>query len=133
MSAEAAAPATSDLAIDMQALTKRYGAQLAVDRLRFGVAKHRITGLLGRNGAGKSTTLKMLLGMIAPTSGTALVLDRRVDDRAASLEIRRQVAYVSEGLRRSCCNGSSSWPPRARRCCSLPTSSPTSSASPTTR
>ena len=84
------------LAIEVDGLAKRYGAVTAVAGVRFGVAAHRITGLLGRNGAGKSTTIKMLLGMIAPTSGAARVLGLRVDDPRDSVEIRRRVAYVGE-------------------------------------
>ena len=82
--------------IEALELCKRYGQHVAVDRLRFGVAEHRITGFLGRNGAGKSTTIKMMLGMIAPTSGSGRVLGHPIDDPEASLAIRRRVAYVGE-------------------------------------
>jgi ABC-2 type transport system ATP-binding protein len=60
------------------------------------IARDRITGLVGRNGAGKSTTIKMLLGMLAPSSGSGRVLGYPIDDAASSLEIRRRVAYVGE-------------------------------------
>jgi len=82
--------------LEADELSKRYGSVVAVDRLRFGVAPGRITGFLGRNGAGKSTTIKMMLGMIAPSAGTGHVIGHRIDDPAASLAIRRQVAYVGE-------------------------------------
>jgi len=82
--------------IEADGLCKRYGDVVAVDAVRFGAARHRITGFLGRNGAGKSTTIKMMLGMIAPSAGAGYVLGQRVDDPAASLAIRRQVAYVGE-------------------------------------
>ena len=83
-------------AIDTQALTKRYGSFDAVSALDLKVARHGITGFLGRNGAGKSTTVKMLLGMSRPTSGSGTVVGRRIDDRRESLEMRRRVAYVAE-------------------------------------
>ncbi len=63
-------------AVVAQALTKRFGSQLAVDNLSFTLAPGTITGFLGPNGAGKTTTLRMLLGLAAPTSGTALVLGK---------------------------------------------------------
>ena len=53
--------------IQTEALTKSYGCVEAVRRLDLSVAQGRITGFLGRNGAGKSTTIKMLLGMTRPT------------------------------------------------------------------
>ncbi|MFG1928476.1 ABC transporter ATP-binding protein [Cryptosporangium sp. NPDC048952] len=62
--------------IRIDALTKRYGATLAVDRLSFTVPTGQVTGFLGANGAGKSTTLRAILGLDRPTSGRALVHDR---------------------------------------------------------
>ncbi|ATL31700.1 ABC-type multidrug transport system, ATPase component [Streptomyces formicae] len=59
--------------IEVNELTKRYGAATAVDGLSFTVRPGRVTGFLGPNGAGKTTTLRMLLGLVAPTSGTARV------------------------------------------------------------
>ncbi|MBS1799750.1 MAG: ABC transporter ATP-binding protein [Acidobacteria bacterium] len=77
-------------------LTKEYGGFRAVDRLSCSVRAERITGFLGRNGAGKSSTIKMLLGMIRPTSGSGTVLGLRIDDAKQSIEIRRRIAYVGE-------------------------------------
>jgi ABC-2 type transport system ATP-binding protein len=57
--------------IVLQNLSKRFGAQTAVEALSFAVPSGQILGFLGPNGAGKSTTLKMLTGMLEPTSGTA--------------------------------------------------------------
>ncbi|MFF3067444.1 ABC transporter ATP-binding protein [Kitasatospora sp. NPDC057936] len=54
-------------------LTKEYGGFRAVDRVSFEVTVGSVTALLGRNGCGKSTTLRMLLGLTAPTSGSALI------------------------------------------------------------
>lgn len=82
--------------IETHDLTKRYGDFEAVRAVSFQVAGPRITGFLGRNGAGKSSTIKMLLGMTGPTSGTGTVLGHRIDNPKESLLIRRQVAYVGE-------------------------------------
>ncbi|HZU78992.1 MAG TPA: ABC transporter ATP-binding protein [Acidimicrobiales bacterium] len=59
--------------IEVQGLTKRFGAVLAVDDLSFAVEPGMVTGFLGPNGAGKTTTLRMLLGLVRPTAGRALV------------------------------------------------------------
>jgi len=62
--------------IAVERLVKRYGETLAVDDLSFTVEAGRVTGFLGPNGSGKSTTLRALLGLIRPTSGTALVMGK---------------------------------------------------------
>ena len=67
-------------AIAISGLVKTYGKQNAVDNLTATIAKGRITGFLGPNGAGKSTTLRCLVGLSAPTSGTALIYDKRYRD-----------------------------------------------------
>jgi ABC-2 type transport system ATP-binding protein len=59
--------------IEIRGLTKTFGAVRAVDDLSFDVAPGRVTGFLGPNGSGKTTTLRMLLGLIAPDAGTALI------------------------------------------------------------
>jgi ABC-2 type transport system ATP-binding protein len=59
--------------ISVRGLSKRYGATLAVDRLSFDVQPGTVTGFLGQNGSGKSTTMRLLLGLDAPDAGTALV------------------------------------------------------------
>lgn len=87
---------TAGVVLETHGLAKHYGRHVAVKRLDFNVAAQRITGFVGRNGAGKSTTIKMLLGMIAPTAGSATLLGYRIDDPRDSLEIRRRVAYVGE-------------------------------------
>jgi ABC-2 type transport system ATP-binding protein len=61
--------------IEVKALSKRYGSQLAVDGVSFRCEPGTITGFLGPNGAGKSTTLRMICGLTPPTAGTATVLD----------------------------------------------------------
>lgn len=77
--------------IQAEHLTKRYGAVLAVQDLSFEVQTGEIMGLLGLNGAGKSTTLYMLTGLVAPTSGTVSIfgkpLDRQFLDIAARIGV----------------------------------------------
>jgi ABC-2 type transport system ATP-binding protein len=65
-----------DATIEVNGLTKRYGANLAVDGLSFTVAPGRVTGFVGPNGAGKSTTMRVILGLDAPAAGEALVNGR---------------------------------------------------------
>ncbi len=80
-------------AVVVEALSKRYGPVLAVDRLSFSVGAGRVTGFLGPNGAGKSTTLRILLGLAHPTAGTATVNGVRYSDLA---DPARQVGAVLE-------------------------------------
>jgi ABC-2 type transport system ATP-binding protein len=87
---------TNTAVIETHDLAKRYGHVEAVRGLSLSVKPHQITAFLGLNGAGKSTTIRMLLGMIRPSSGTGLVLGHRIDDVQESVRLRRKVAYVSE-------------------------------------
>ena len=64
-------------AIEISALSKRFGDVRAVDDLSFSVEPGSVTGFLGPNGAGKTTTLRMLLGLVEPTAGTATIGGRR--------------------------------------------------------
>jgi len=80
--------------IHLQHLTKRFGAQTAVDDLSFEVPAGQILGFLGPNGAGKSTTLKMLTGMLDPTSGTATICG--FDLLRQPIEVKRHVGFVPE-------------------------------------
>jgi ABC-2 type transport system ATP-binding protein len=82
--------------IETHQLTKRFGQLAAVEALDLNVRAHQITGFLGRNGAGKSTTIKMLLGMTHPTSGTGTLLGKSIDDPEENREARRKIAYVGE-------------------------------------
>ncbi|HEX2661697.1 MAG TPA: ABC transporter ATP-binding protein [Candidatus Acidoferrum sp.] len=86
----------SDNVILTQALRKSYGSTEAVRGLNLSVGRNRITGFLGRNGAGKSTTIKMLLGMVRPNSGSGTVLGRQITDAEENRELRLRVAYVAE-------------------------------------
>jgi ABC-2 type transport system ATP-binding protein len=87
---------TSSPAIETHSLAKSYGSAYAVRGLNLAVQRNCITAFLGRNGAGKSTTIKMLLGMIAPSSGGGTVLGKSIRDRDASREARTRIAYVAE-------------------------------------
>jgi ABC-2 type transport system ATP-binding protein len=84
------------LAIETYELTKQYGKVRAVNQLSLRVPKEQITAFLGRNGAGKSTTIKMLLGITSPTSGTGWVLGKTICDASQNCLMRRNVAYVVE-------------------------------------
>ena len=59
--------------IEVNNLTKKFGSFTAVDKVSFTVKQGEIFGFLGANGAGKSTTIRMLIGILEPTSGDALV------------------------------------------------------------
>lgn len=80
--------------ISLSQLTKRFGAQIAVNALTFEIPAGQIVGFLGPNGAGKSTTLKMLTGMLEPTDGTASICG--FDLRQAPIEVKRRVGFVPE-------------------------------------
>ncbi|MER7723943.1 ATP-binding cassette domain-containing protein [Streptomyces sp. NPDC096323] len=71
--------------IEVNGLTKRYGAATAVKDLTFTVRPGEVTGFLGPNGAGKTTTLRMLLGLVEPTAGTATLQGRPFRDHARGL------------------------------------------------
>lgn len=85
-----------DYVIETRDLSKQFGTVHAVKSLNLRVASNQVTGFLGRNGAGKSTTIKMLLGMTHPTSGSGLLLGRSITDPKQNLEARRRVAYCGE-------------------------------------
>jgi ABC-2 type transport system ATP-binding protein len=82
-------------AILTERLTKYYGNLKVVDGLNLRVPRGKVYGLLGRNGAGKSTTLKMLVGMVHPSHGRAFLLGE--DVAALTPETRGRVAYLAEG------------------------------------
>jgi ABC-2 type transport system ATP-binding protein len=62
--------------IELDGLTKRYRARAAVDGLTVRIEPGRVTGFLGPNGSGKTTTMRCILGLARPTAGTATVLGR---------------------------------------------------------
>lgn len=75
-------------------LTKRFGDFTAVDRVSFTVEAGEVVGCLGPNGSGKTTTIRMLLGLLQPTAGSAQVLGYDVVRQAE--EIRARVGYISQ-------------------------------------
>jgi ABC-2 type transport system ATP-binding protein len=82
--------------IEVQDLTKKYGAVTAVDAISFTAHPGQVTGFLGPNGAGKTTTMRMLTGFLPPTSGKALVAGHDVFEE--SLEVRKRVGYLPENV-----------------------------------
>ena len=80
--------------IELQQVTKRYGDLLAVNALDLQVREGEIIGIVGHNGAGKSTTLKMIAGLIAPTSGAVRVLG--YDMAKESTTAKRDLGYLPE-------------------------------------
>jgi len=72
--------------IEVEHLTKRFGATVAVDDLSFSVSPGNVTGFLGPNGAGKSTTLRALLGLVVPDTGSTRVLGRSYVELVRPLE-----------------------------------------------
>jgi len=81
-------------AIIVRDLTRRFGSFVAVDRISFDVARGEIFGFLGANGAGKSTTIRMMCGLLKPTSGTASV--DGVDVSKNPEEVKRRIGYMSQ-------------------------------------
>lgn len=80
--------------IEVMNLTKEYAAKTVVDHINFAVCDKGITGLLGLNGAGKSTTMNMLTGYLAPTEGEILIGDYNIRDN--SMEAKRMIGYLPE-------------------------------------
>jgi len=83
-----------EVAIEAQNLTKRFGAFTAVDRVNFRIERGEIFGFLGSNGCGKTTTMKMLTGLLPVTEGEAWLFGNKVD--ANDLATRRRVGYMSQ-------------------------------------
>lgn len=80
--------------LELKALTKTFGGTAAVDGLTLTVARGEIYGLIGPNGSGKTTTMKMVAGIYRPTSGRVTV--RGIDALAAPTKAKRHVAYVPD-------------------------------------
>jgi len=81
-------------AIVVSELTRRFGGFVAVDRLTFDVKEGEVFGFLGSNGAGKSTTIRMLCGLLEPTSGTAVV--GGIDVSRDPEGVKRRIGYMSQ-------------------------------------
>jgi ABC-2 type transport system ATP-binding protein len=81
-------------AIEVRGLTRRFGAFTAVDSITFEVRAGEVFGFLGANGAGKTTAIRMLIGLLAPSSGEARVAG--FDVLTQSEEVRRRIGYMSQ-------------------------------------
>jgi ABC-2 type transport system ATP-binding protein len=84
----------NDLVIQTRGLTKYFGGKAAVYELDLDVPRGCVFGFLGRNGSGKTTTIRMLMGLMRPTRGSAEVLG--VDSQALTPEIRARIGYLTE-------------------------------------
>ncbi|PVX40467.1 ribosome-dependent ATPase [Pasteurella langaaensis DSM 22999] len=83
-------------AMEAEGLTKRFGDFVAVDHVSFRIPKGEIFGFLGSNGCGKSTTMKMLTGLLDATEGSAKLLGKSLD--ANNMDTRKQVGYMSQAF-----------------------------------
>jgi len=82
------------IAIDVQGLTRRFGSFTAVDAISMQVSTGEVFGFLGANGAGKTTAIKVLIGLLEPSEGSAMVAG--FDVRAQSEDVRRRIGYMSQ-------------------------------------
>ncbi|MGQ5735402.1 ribosome-associated ATPase/putative transporter RbbA, partial [Serratia sp. IR-2025] len=85
-----------DIAIEAKDLTMRFGDFTAVDHVSFRIRRGEIFGFLGSNGCGKSTTMKMLTGLLVATEGNAWLFGHEVDPR--DIDTRRRVGYMSQAF-----------------------------------
>lgn len=85
-----------EIAIEAHGLTQRFGSFTAVDHVSLEIERGEIFGFLGSNGCGKSTTMKMLTGLLPPTEGTATIFGKSVE--AGSIEVRRNLGYMTQAF-----------------------------------
>jgi ribosome-dependent ATPase len=86
----------AEVAIDAKGLTRRFGDFVAVDHVTLTIERGEIFGFLGSNGCGKSTTMKMLTGLLPPTEGTATLFGQSVE--AGSIEVRNNIGYMTQAF-----------------------------------
>jgi ribosome-dependent ATPase len=91
-----AASDAAEISIEAQGLTMRFGDFVAVDHVDFRIQRGEIFGFLGSNGCGKSTTMKMLTGLLPASEGTARLFGQVVN--AGDIEARRRVGYMSQAF-----------------------------------
>ncbi|MBI0037707.1 ribosome-associated ATPase/putative transporter RbbA [Gilliamella sp. B14384H2] len=84
------------VAIEAKGLTKQFGDFIAVDHVNFSIKQGEIFGFLGSNGCGKSTTMKMLTGLLPISSGEAWLFGKPVD--ASDINVRRHLGYMSQAF-----------------------------------
>lgn len=85
-----------EIAIDANGLTRRFGDFTAVDHVTLSIERGEIFGFLGSNGCGKSTTMKMLTGLLPPTEGSATLFGKSVE--AGSMEVRKNLGYMTQAF-----------------------------------
>jgi ribosome-dependent ATPase len=85
-----------EIAIDADGLTKKFGDFTAVDHVTLSIERGEIFGFLGSNGCGKSTTMKMLTGLLPPTEGTATLFGSSVE--AGSMKVRENLGYMTQAF-----------------------------------
>jgi ribosome-dependent ATPase len=85
-----------EIAIDANGLTKKFGDFTAVDHVTLSIERGEIFGFLGSNGCGKSTTMKMLTGLLPPTEGTATLFGSSVE--AGSMKVRENLGYMTQAF-----------------------------------
>jgi len=86
----------ADIAIEAQGLTMRFGDFVAVDHVSFRIRRGEIFGFLGSNGCGKTTTMKMLTGLLPASEGKAWLFGQEIDPR--DMATRRRVGYMSQSF-----------------------------------
>jgi len=82
--------------VEVRELTKRFGAVLALDRVSFAIGAREIFGILGPNGSGKTTMIRILCGLLAPSSGGASVAGIDVVQRPD--QVKRAIGYMSQAF-----------------------------------
>ncbi len=86
----------AEIAIDAKGLTRRFGDFVAVDHVTLTIERGEIFGFLGSNGCGKSTTMKMLTGLLPPSEGSATLFGESVE--AGSIEVRKNIGYMTQAF-----------------------------------
>jgi ribosome-dependent ATPase len=86
----------TEIAIEAHELTRRFGSFVAVDKVSLSIERGEIFGFLGSNGCGKSTTMKMLTGLLPPTEGSATLFGSPVE--AGSMEVRKNLGYMTQAF-----------------------------------
>jgi len=86
----------AEIVIDAEGLTRRFGEFVAVDHVSLQIERGEIFGFLGSNGCGKSTTMKMLTGLLPPTEGSATLFGHSVE--AGSIEVRKNLGYMTQAF-----------------------------------
>ncbi len=88
--------ATNDFLLETIDITKTYGGRTVVDHVRFGVGKAEIVGLLGRNGAGKTTSFRITIGMINPDGGQVLLHGKDISKLPMYKRAQLGMGYLSQ-------------------------------------